>query len=184
MLFSVPVARADEPSTDGDPRWESFYLRDGETVVFLGDSITFAGGYIEYVDAFLATRFPTARFRLINRGMPSETVAGTSEANHQPPRPDLATRFERTIGPLDPDVVVACYGMNDGIYHPPDAEILKKYQAGVERLIDRVRKQTRARLVLLSPPPFDITPPSRQGALRQVPTRRRAPRIHEPCGKL
>ncbi|MCE9551941.1 MAG: SGNH/GDSL hydrolase family protein [Planctomycetes bacterium] len=164
LLVSTIVAQAADPPTDGDPRWDSFYLRDGETVVFLGDSITHAGGYIEYIDACLATRFPKARLRLINRGMPSETVAGTSESVHNPPRPDLATRFERTIAPLDPDVIVACYGMNDGIYQSPSDEILKKYQAGVERLIDRVRKGTRARLVLLSPPPFDITP--RKGKLK------------------
>ena len=156
VIASFSDTQAADPATDGDPRWDSFYLRDGETVVFLGDSITYAGGYIEYIDACLATRFPTARLRLINRGMPSETVAGTSEAIHNPPRPDLATRFERTIAPLDPDVIVACYGMNDGIYQSPSDEIFKKYQAGVERLIDRVRKGTRARLVLLSPPPFDF----------------------------
>jgi len=157
---------ADAPPRDGkDPLGEGCCLRDGETILFLGDSITYSGGYIEYIDACLATRFPNARLRLINRGMPSETVAGTSETVHLPPRPDLATRFHRTVAPLDPDVIVACYGMNDGIYQSPSPEILKKYQAGIERLIDRTRKGTNARLVLLSPPPFDIRP--RQGKLKQ-----------------
>jgi len=159
LNLAAAGAAADEPAAEAnDSRWDGCYLRDGETILFLGDSITYRGLYIEYIDACLATRFPQSRLRLINRGMPSETVAGTSEAVHHPPRPDLAKRFERTVAPLDPDVIVACYGMNDGIYQSPNPEILEKYQAGIERLIDRVRKGTRARLVLLSPPPFDIRP--------------------------
>ena len=58
---------------------DRFYLKGGETIVFVGDSITRAGLYVIYVDAFLATRFPEKRFTVYNRGISSETVAGTSE---------------------------------------------------------------------------------------------------------
>ena len=136
----------------------AFFLKDGQTVVFVGDSNTFADQYIQYLDAFLFTRFPEKRFHLINRGLPSETVAGTSEPTHVPPRPDLHTRFSRTVPPLHPDVVVACYGMNDGIYVSPNVEIFARYQSGIRRLVERTRDETKAALVLVTPPPFDVAP--------------------------
>jgi len=140
----------------GEP--DKFALKDGQTVVFVGDSNTYADQFIQYLDAYLFTRFPDKHFHLINRGMPSETVAGTSEPTHQPPRPDLHTRFSRTVPPLNPDLVVACYGMNDGIYLPPNEETFAKYRDGIEWLIMSVRQETHASLTLLTPPPFDPLP--------------------------
>lgn len=137
---------------------EAFLFRGGERILFLGDSNTYADGYIIYLDAFLFTRFPTQEFELINRGMPSETVAGTSEASHIPPRPDLHTRYTRTAPPLTPDWIIACYGMNDGIYQPPNQEIFENFKSGIRRLISRTEEETQARLILLTPPPFDSTP--------------------------
>ena len=55
-----------------------FFLKDGERIVFFGDSITENGAYVQYVDAFLRTRFPQLRFEVLNRGISSETNAGTS----------------------------------------------------------------------------------------------------------
>jgi len=54
---------------------EGFLLKDGQRIVFLGDSNTYAGKYIAYLDAYLCTRFPDKRFELINLGLPSETVS-------------------------------------------------------------------------------------------------------------
>ena len=150
LLWPSPDSRATAPA--------EFYLKDGQTVVFVGDSNTFADQYIQYLDAFLFTRFPEKRFHLINRGLPSETVAGTSEPTHIPPRPDLHTRFSRTVPPLHPDVLVACYGMNDGVYSSTNDEIFARYQSGIRRLVQRTHDETKAGLVLLTPPPFDVAP--------------------------
>ncbi len=95
---------------------EPFLLRDGQRIVFLGDSITNAGGYVQYVEAYLLARFPDQKFELINLGLPSETVTGLSEPEHPFPRPDAHERLERALLKTKPDVVVICYGMNDGIY--------------------------------------------------------------------
>ncbi|MEO6809227.1 MAG: GDSL-type esterase/lipase family protein, partial [Isosphaeraceae bacterium] len=54
-----------------------------------------------------------------------------------------------------PDVVVACFGMNDGTYRPFDEDLFARYQAGIRKLVTRTRDEARARLVLLTPPPFD-----------------------------
>lgn len=134
---------------------EEFYLRDGQRIVFFGDSITQGGMYVEYFDAFLRTRFPQHRYEVINRGISSETISGTSEPDHDPRRPDAHRRFARDIPPLRPDVVVACFGMNDGNYHPFDEPRFRAYQEGVRRLIRRTREEAKADLVLMSPPPYD-----------------------------
>jgi len=134
---------------------DGFYLKGGETVVFFGDSITQAGTYVEYVEAFLLTRFPEKRFRIVNRGVSSETISGTSEPDHDPVRPCAHDRFTRDVVFEKPDVIVACFGMNDGNYHPFDEERFDRFKRGVRRLIDRTRTETQARLVILTPPPFD-----------------------------
>jgi lysophospholipase L1-like esterase len=136
---------------------EKFFLHDGQRVVFLGDSNTYAGHYVTYVDAYLRTRFPDQKFELINLGLPSETVSGLSEPDHPYPRPDVHERLDRALARTKPDVVVACYGMNDGIYYPTGEERFRKYQDGIRRLIDRV-KASGAAVVLMTTPPFDPEP--------------------------
>jgi alpha-L-fucosidase len=129
-------------------------------ILFLGDSITYAGGYVEILDAYLYRHAPSQHYELINVGLPSETVSGLTEPNHAGgafPRPDLHERLERALTQVRPDLVVACYGMNDGIYYPPNADRFQKYQEGIRKLQARVR-QAGAKLWLLTPPPFDPLP--------------------------
>lgn len=138
------------------PAADVFLLQNGQRVVFFGDSITQAGLYVQYVDAYLVTRFPDRQIEIINHGISSETVSGTTEIDHDPPRPDAHKRFTRDITAWKPDVVVACFGMNDGNYFPPDEAPFEAYQRGVQRLLRRCRKEAGAeRVVLLTPPPFD-----------------------------
>lgn len=130
---------------------------DGSRLLFLGDSITFADDYVAYLDLFFRTRYPEVRIEFINRGMPSETVAGTSEASHDPPRPQLFTRLEAVLVETRPTAVFACYGMNDGLYRPPDEAIFVQFTNGVRRLAARIR-QAGLPLTLLTPPPFEPLP--------------------------
>ena len=83
----------------------------------------------------------------INVGKSSETVSGTSEPDHHPPRPCIHDRFARDVAAFKPDLVVACYGMNDGNYFPSDEERFEKYKSGMTRFIERVFKETPARRV-------------------------------------
>ena len=66
---------------------------------------------------------------------------------------------------LKPNLVVACYGMNDGIYYPFSRKRFDAYKKGMNQLIDRV-KDAGAKLILLTPPPFDPEPMRVQGKLR------------------
>jgi len=141
-------------------RTASPILDNVHRIVFLGDSITYGGGYIDYLDACLATRLPDRRYELINLGLPSETVSGLSEPGHAGgafPRPDLHERLARALEKTRPDLVVACYGMNDGIYYPFGQERLKAYQDGIRRLVSAARA-AGAKVLLLTPPTFDPVP--------------------------
>jgi len=129
-------------------------LRNGDRVVFLGDSITNSGGFVQYIDAYLRTRFPDRHVELINLGLSSETVTGLSEPDHPFPRPDLHERIARALEQTKPSVVVLCYGMNDGIYYPFSDDRFAKYKASIHEMIDRVHK-AGARVILMTPPPFD-----------------------------
>ena len=147
LLAMAPSSQAAEP----------FVLKDGQRVVFLGDSNTYAGKFIAYLDAYLCTRFPDKRFELINLGLPSETVTGLSEPDHPYPRPNIHDRLDRALELTKPDIVIACYGMNDGIYYPFSEERFKKYQEGIHKLIDKCEK-AGAKVMLMSPSPFDPKP--------------------------
>ncbi len=149
LLLAIPPAYAEAPAAEN-----ACALAGGETILFFGDSITQGGAYVEDVEAFLITRFPDKAFRIVNAGISSETISGTSEPDHDPRRPWAHQRFDRDVAAAEPDVVVACFGMNDGNYHPFDRLKFQKYRAGVRRLIDRC-KRIGARTVFMTPPPFD-----------------------------
>lgn len=129
-------------------------------VVFLGDSITYAGQYVEDVEAILRLKYPALPCEFLDLGLPSETVSGLSEPGHAGgkfPRPDLHERLDRVLDQTRPGLVVACYGMNDGIYHPLSDERFAKFQEGMRYL--RAHAEARgAKVVHLTPPVFDPVP--------------------------
>jgi len=126
-------------------------------IVFLGDSITAAGQYVAYVDACLASQRKKDAPAIIDCGLPSETVSGLSEDGHSGgafPRPDLAERLDRVLKLTKPDLVIACYGINCGIYEPFAEERLMRYQQGMRRLKEKV-EGAGAKLILVTPPFYD-----------------------------
>jgi lysophospholipase L1-like esterase/pimeloyl-ACP methyl ester carboxylesterase len=130
---------------------------DVRRVVFLGDSITYGGQYVEFVETWLVTRQPERQLEVLNVGLPSETVSGLSEEGHAGgkfPRPDLHERLERVLAQTKPDYVIACYGMNCGIYLPLDPERFKKFQDGMKWLHGRVTA-TGAKILHATPPTYD-----------------------------
>src|SRR6188768_1324030 len=89
-------------------------LRDKSRVVFLGDSNTFVGRFIAYLEAYQRIHNSDCKTEFINLGLPSETVSGLSEPDHPYPRPNVHDRVDKALELTKPDVVVICYGMNDG----------------------------------------------------------------------
>lgn len=134
-------------------------------ILFLGDSITHAGYYVADIEMQLRIQQAPHVPELVNLGLSSETCSGLSEPDHPFPRPDVHERLDRALEKVKPDVVVACYGMNDGIYHPFSPERFDAYQVGMRKLITKVH-DAGAKIVLLTPPPFDPLPlKSKEGKL-------------------
>lgn len=132
-------------------------LEDKKTILVLGDSITQAGDYVTDFDAWLVKKYPERRFTVINAGVASETISGLSEDNHAGgrfPRPDLHERLERVLAKTKPDLIIACYGMNCGIYKELDEERSARFRDGLIRL-RAAAKTYNAEIVHVTPPMFD-----------------------------
>jgi lysophospholipase L1-like esterase len=126
-------------------------------ILFLGNSITYAGGYVSDVEAYFKVYYPGRQIEFINAGLPSETVSGLSEPGHAGgkfPRPDLHERLDRVLRLTKPDLVFACYGMNDGIYMPFDEERFQKFKDGIDWL-HRTVESAGVKIIHVTPPVFD-----------------------------
>jgi lysophospholipase L1-like esterase len=118
-------------------------LKDGETIVFLGDSITQQGagptGYVTLFRETLEKTRPNSGIKVIGAGIGGHKV------------PDLEARLDKDVLAHKPNVVVIYIGIND-VWHskngkgtPPD-----KYEAGLRNLITRCTA-AGARVVLSTP---------------------------------
>jgi lysophospholipase L1-like esterase len=78
-----------------------YALQDGDTVVFLGDSITAARTYGKIVERYTLLRFPGRKVHFINAGWGGDTAAG-----------GLA-RLDRDVFARHATVLIVAYGIND-----------------------------------------------------------------------
>ncbi|MDR3710251.1 MAG: SGNH/GDSL hydrolase family protein [Capsulimonadaceae bacterium] len=126
-----------------------FYLRDGDTVVFYGDSITEQRRFTEYIESYCVTRFPLCRYSFINSGWGYETVDGG-------PGGDVDTRLDRDVIGYHPTVVVICLGANDAGDKPFDRGRFDRFIVGYRHILDALTKaMPGVRLTLISPPAYD-----------------------------
>lgn len=150
VFFMAVQLHAAEPTPLG-------MLQNAKRVVFLGDSITAAGQYVANVEAWMLTQKWERRPFVINVGLPSETVSGLSEDGHAGgkfPRPDLAERLDRVLAVTKPDLIIACYGMNCGIYLPFDEARHQRYEAGLKNLREKAAA-VGAKVIHITPPFYD-----------------------------
>ena len=124
------------------PQTSPFDPQDGDTVVFLGDSITHQSLYTQYIENFFFTRFPSRNIRFHNAG-----VAGDSLAN-------ALVRFDDDVASHKPAYVTVLFGMNDGKYEEFDQTTLTTYQQAMIKLLDRIN-EIGAQAIVLSPTMFD-----------------------------
>jgi lysophospholipase L1-like esterase len=131
----------------------------GKKLVFLGDSITQAGGYVTFASYYLNKLYPAKSFDIYGLGLSSETLSGLSEPNHANGafvRPCLFERLGRLLEKVHPDVVFACYGMNDGIYLPLEPERFGAFKRGVEKLVSQCKAAGVKEIFLVTPPIYDF----------------------------
>ncbi|HNS33126.1 MAG TPA: GDSL-type esterase/lipase family protein [bacterium] len=102
-----------------------FPLRDGDTWVMAGDSITAQHLHSNYFEAFCYARFPNLTFHFRNSGVGGDTI------------PKTLARFSWDIEAWKPTVVSVELGMNDSGQGP---ESTPSYISNMNILVDRIRK--------------------------------------------
>lgn len=126
-----------------------FALKNGDRVVFYGDSITDNGFYTKYVEAFVRLRFPDLDVRFFNAGVGGDRVSGGWMG-------PVDERLTRDLFSRKPTVITVMLGMNDGGYQPSKPEIENPYKTGYQHIIERFKKEApHARVFLIKPSPFD-----------------------------
>ena len=101
-------------------------LEAGDTIVFLGDSITHQRLYTQYVEDFFITRFPNVPLRFHNAGIGGDRAW------------DALQRLERDVLSKKPKLVTILLGMNDGSYRGFDHEVFGTYEADMTELLERL----------------------------------------------
>jgi lysophospholipase L1-like esterase len=105
-----------------------YALRDGDTVVFLGDSITAARTYGKIVENYTLLRFPGRKVRFVNSGRGGDTAAGG------------LNRLDSDVFAHGATVLIVAYGVNDiGWGTRADDEHKKAYLDAIRSIIDRCK---------------------------------------------
>jgi lysophospholipase L1-like esterase len=117
-------------------------LKDGDTVVFLGDSITHQCLYTQYVEDYFYTRYPKMHIHFHNAGVGGDRAK------------DALTRFDEDVAAYKPKYVTILLGMNDGTYRDFDKATFDTYQQDMSTLLDKIAA-IGATAIPITPTMFD-----------------------------
>ena len=143
---------------------ENFRLRDGDRVVFYGDSITDQRLYTTFVETYVVTRFPSMNVRFVHSGWGGDRVNGGGGG-------PIDARLYRDVLPFNPTVVTIMLGMNDGRYRAFDQAFFDEFATGYKHILDLLTRQFPAlRITVIQPSPYDdvTRPPAFEGGYNQV----------------
>jgi len=137
-------------------RAESFALKNGDRVVFYGDSITDQRLYTTFTETYVVTRFPKLDVSFVHSGWGGDRVTGGGGGK-------IDVRLPRDVFAYKPNVMTIMLGMNDGSYRAFDENIFKTYADGYQHIIDSVKATLPGiRITAIQPSPFDdVTQPPR-----------------------
>ena len=122
------------------PARAEFALRDGDRVVFLGDSITAARRYDRIIENYTLLRFPARRVQFFNAGKGGDTAAGGLE------------RLERDVFARGATVAIVAFGTNDiGWGVKADDEHKQKYLTGIRGIVEECNRR-KVRVFICSEP--------------------------------
>jgi lysophospholipase L1-like esterase len=141
-----------------------FHLKDGDRVVFYGDSITEQRLYTTFAETYVLTRFPRLRVSFVHSGWGGDRVTGGGGG-------PVDLRLKRDVISYKPTVMTIMLGMNDGGYRPWDDALFKTYSTGYEQIIDSVKKALPGiRITVIQPSPYDdvTRPPKFEGGYNAV----------------
>ena len=133
-----------------------FEPNTGDTICFIGDSVTHEGLYQKIVSDCWTLRRPERRVRWMNCGISGDSAAGALR------------RFDWDIAPHRPTTAFVMFGMNDGnrwLYEAEQAgtdgnaaaraEAIAAHVVRMTALVDRLRAVGTRQIVLLSPTVYD-----------------------------
>ncbi len=132
-----------------------FKFQDGDRIVWLGSTLVEREQRYGYWETALLLANPGKKLTIRNLGWSGDTVHGEARG-----RFDFANAekcFRQIIEPtlaLKPSVILICYGTNESFEGKAG---LPKFEKGLEKLLDAL-KPANARIVLISPPPFEKSP--------------------------
>jgi len=138
----APAAAAAAAPSDFKKIYDKVELKDGDTFVFLGDSITHQCLYTQYVEDYFYTRMPKVRIHFHNAG-----VGGDRAKN-------ALDRFDDDVAAFKPKYVTILLGMNDGAYKGFDQPTFDTYQADMTSLLDKIAA-LGATAIPMTPTMFD-----------------------------
>lgn len=135
-----------------------FHLKDGDRVVFYGDSITDQRLYTTFVETFVRTRYPELNVTFVHSGWGGDRVTGGGGG-------PVGLRLTRDVAAYHPTVVTIMLGMNDGRYRPFDQEVYDWYTTGYDLLVRQLKELVPGvRITAIRPSPYDeVTRPAMAG---------------------
>src|SRR5581483_9383739 len=131
------------------PAQTGFYLKDGDRVVFYGDSITDQRLYTTFTETYVLTRFPRMNVTFVHSGWGGDRVTGGGGG-------PIDQRLQRDVFPYKPTVMTIMLGMNDGSYRAFDQGIFDTYAGGYQHIVQQLKHDLPGlRLTLIQPSPYD-----------------------------
>lgn len=143
LAFVIATGVAGPPANGQVPRDKAsadFALRDGDTVVFLGDSNTQWGSYVKDIENYTVLRFPKLRIRFINVGLEGDMMS------------KAFFRLDRDVFGRGATVLVVLFGLNDvswGVY--ADSAIRQVFFEYTAKIVDAARARNVRTYVLSYP---------------------------------
>jgi lysophospholipase L1-like esterase len=163
-ILLLAVSSAVLLSAQSPASQEPFYLKDGDRVVFYGDSITDQRLYTAFTESYVVTRFPTLNIVFTHSGWGGDRVSGGGGG-------PIDVRLARDVFPYQPTVMTIMLGMNDGSYRALDETLFNTFKTGYEHILDSVsRNAPRCRITVIEPSPYDdvTRPPLFDGGYNAV----------------
>ncbi len=150
LLPSVVLATLVAPAQPAAPRVE---VRDGDRIVWLGNTLVEREQRYGYWEAALYATNPGKKFTVRNLGWSGDTVFGDARAGFDTP----AKGFERMVSltlELKPTAIWVAFGANESF---EGAAGLPRFEQGLTKLLDALRP-ANARVVLFTPAPVQAFP--------------------------
>jgi lysophospholipase L1-like esterase len=158
-----PVIAAAAVLLAGAAAAQTFALRDGDRVVFYGDSITDQRLFTTFAETYVITRFPKLNVSFVHSGWGGDRVNGGGGP--------VDVRLWRDVLPFNPTVVTIMLGMNDGRYRAFDQAFFDEFSTGYKHIVDTLKRQLPGvRITAIIPSPYDdvTRPPLFEGGYNQV----------------